>query len=349
MKSKTIITAVGSLVFLAALVVWKIISANASSDSRRQALPVVQIERPRRDTVFNKLQFNGDVVPIQQANIFSKVNGSLERIYVDMGTRVTQYQQLALIDTTELSQIVQQTGATYENARLNFERTRELAEQNLIAKQELDNADAAMKVAKANYEAAVTRRGYASITAPFSGYITKRFLDPGVSVKSNDVTLFTLMDIDEMKILVNVLEKDIPLVAKGKKAVVTVDAYPGREFYGSVTRLSQAVDLSTRTMAAEVDIPNRDHLLKPGMFSNVTLIVDEHKNALTLPVQALLKDDKGFFVYAVKGNTVHRTAITAGAEQESRVEILSGVQDADSVVTTGQQFLKDGVNVGIQQ
>jgi RND family efflux transporter MFP subunit len=232
---------------------------------------------------------------------------------------------------------------------LNYERTKELTEQNLIAKQELDNAETAMKVAKANYESAATRLGYASITAPFSGYITKRFLDAGANVTSNNVTLFTLMDIEEMKILINVLEKDIPLIAKGKKAVITVDAYPGKEFYGTVTKLSQAVDLSTRTMAVEVDIPNNEHFLKPGMFANVTLVVDEHKNVITVAIGSLMKDEKGSFVYTVNGNIAHRKNISAGVEQEMKVEILSGIQDGDTIMMVGQQFVKDGAPVIIQQ
>ncbi len=336
-------------ILLAAFVVWKISSSGASTDGRKQSAIIVQVERPRRETVFTKLVYNADVTPIQQANIYSKINGNLEHSYVDIGEKVDEGQLLALIDTMELSQLAQQASATYENAQLNFSRTKELAEQNLIAKQELDNALATMKVAKANYEAATTRLNYAHITAPFSGIITKRLLDAGVNVKSNDVSLFTLMSIDVMKILVNVLEKDIPLIAKGKRGIVIVDAYPGKEFYGSVTKLSEAVDVSTRTMAVQINVANPQHLLKPGMFASVTILVDERPNALTLPVQAFSKDDKGRFLYSVNGTTARRREVVTGVEQDSRVEILSGIAESDSIITTGAQFVKDGGQVTIQQ
>jgi RND family efflux transporter MFP subunit len=329
-------------------VAWKLAGSGGASDARRAAPVIVQVERPRLDTVYVKLSYTADVLPIQQANIYAKINGNLERMYVDIGQHVTEGQLLALIDTLELSQLAQQAQATYENALRNYERAKDLADQQLIAKQELDNTFATLKVAKANYDAASTRLHYAHITAPFSGYITKRLVDAGVNLKSNDIALLTLMNTDKMKIYVSVLEKDIPLITRGKKGIVTVDAYPGKEFYGVVTKLSEAVDLSTRTMAAQIDVENADHLLKPGMFADVTVLVDSRPGAVTIPLQSVGKDETGKFIYAVTGSVAQRKGITTGVEQNSRVEILSGVSTSDSIVTTGAQFVKDGGSVTIQ-
>ncbi len=343
------ILVLGAAVILIGVVAWKVISGRASTDTRRQMVPIVQTEHPRKETVVQKLVFTGDAVPIQQANIYSKVNGNLNRLYVDIGSAVHANQLLALIDTLELAQQVIQTGAVYENAKLTYQRNKDLYSQNLVAEQDLDNALAAMKVASANYEQAKIRLDYAHITAPFDGYITKRYLDVGANVSSNDKILFTLMDPEIMKVTVNVLEKDIPLISKGKKAVITVDAYPGKEFYGSVTRYSGAVDLSTRTMEVEIDVPNRDHLLKPGMFTNVFIIVDERANALTVPTLALQKDDSGSYLFTVDGKTAHRVNVKIGVEQNNRTEILSGLTGNENVVTVGLQFVKDNGQVTIQQ
>jgi RND family efflux transporter MFP subunit len=330
------------------LVAMRIRSSSSSSETRRLNAPLVRLEQPQRQTVRYELEFQGDVLPIQQANIFSKVGGNLDRVYVDMGTFVHQNQLLALIDTIELYQTYQQTAATYENAKLNYERTKELSEQNLVAKQDLDNAEAQMKVARANFETAQTHLEYARITAPFTGYITKRFLDPGALVNQNNSTLFTLMDLNAMKIIINVLEKDIPLVSIGTKAIVTVDAFPDKEFYGTVARLSNALDLSTRTMAVEIDIPNENRFLKPGMYANVDLVVQNHANALTVPTQAVLKDGRGNYVFTIRNGTAVRKDVSIGLEQSSRTEILSGIADADSIIVTGQQFVKDGARVNVQ-
>ncbi len=129
---------------------------------------------------------------------------------------------------------------------------------------------------------------------------------------------------------------------------MTVDAYPGKEFLGTVRRFSEAVDLSTRTMPVEVDIQNPDHLLKPGMFATVTIIVDEHRNAVTVPTQALLKDERGYFLFVVTEDIAHRRDVSLGIEQSGRTEILTGLMPSDTIISTGQQFVRDGVQVRIQ-
>ncbi len=349
MKRSTLYASLATAVLLVGLIAWKIAAGNSAADPRRASAPIVKTELPRRESVRYTLKFTGDVLPTQQANIYSKVNGNLERIHVDMGMAVRKGQLLALIDTTELSQQYQQASATSKNAQLVFERTKELAAQNLVAKQDLDNADAAMKVALANEDNARTRLEYARIRAPFAGIITRRYLDPGANVTSNTTTLFTLMDLDAMKVIVSVLEKDIPSVKAGIKASVGVDAFPGRQFNGAITRLSEAVDLSTRTMAVQIDIPNGDHMLKPGMFAAVIIFIAEHKNAVTIPTQAIQKDDKGMFVYVVDGKTARRRDIVTGSEQDSRTEIVQGLSGDEPLVSVGQQFVKDGSPVTIQQ
>jgi len=349
MKKNTRLLVILVLSVLIAFVIFKIISTGNTADQRKQSAPIVKVETLHRETVVNRLRFTGDVLPVQQANIFSKVSGNLEKNYADMGTYVQKGQLLAQIDTTEIYQQFQQMSATYQNAKLTFQRNKDLSEQNLIAKQDLDNAEATMKVAAANFEAAKIRLDYARIIAPFSGFITKRFLDPGALVTSNNATLFTLMDLNAMKIIVNVLEKDIPLAKIGKKASITVDAFPDNVFYGSVARISEAVELSTRTMAVEVDIPNSERLLKPGMFASITIIVNERSNAITVPIQAIMKDAKGFFLYAVNDKTAKRIGVNLGIEQDTRTEILSGLNGNESIITTGQQFVKDGGQVIIQQ
>jgi len=134
----------------------------------------------------------------------------------------------------------------------------------------------------------------------------------------------------------------------GKKATITVDAFPGRTFDGTVTRYSDALDFSTRTMAVEIDIPNSDHALKPGMFANVLLIIDQHKDAMTVPTQAILTDDTGAYLFIARQDTARRMYITQGPEQEGRTEILTGLATTDSVIVTGQQFVRNGSPIVVQ-
>lgn len=348
MKTKAKIIVLLIPVALIAVVIWRLSSTDPAAGVRRQTATLVRVEMPKREAIIHDLQLTGDMVPIQQAQVFARVYGNLESIKADMGDHVRENQLLAVVDTTELAQQFRQTAATYANDSAVYERSKMLLDRNLISKQEFDDAETAMKVAGANFDAARTKLDYAKITAPFSGIITRRFLDPGALLSSTNATLFTLMDVDIMKIIVNVLEKDIPAIAIGTKAVVSVDAYPGEIFDGAIARMSDAVDLSTRTMPVEIDIPNRDHLLKSGMFASVSLIIGRQSNALTVPTTALLKDPNGYYVYVVDKGVARRKSITIGAEQNSRTEILSGLDDNDNIITTGQQFARDNGPVTVQ-
>jgi RND family efflux transporter MFP subunit len=341
---------IGGLVVVAigAFITFRLLSADTTAEARRQPVPVVRVSLPERKTITRTLKFTGDVAPTQQAAIFSKVNGTLERVYADIGIHVARGQRLALIDTTELAQQLQQASATYQNALLAYRRTNDLAAQKLVSTQDLDNAATALQIAEAANEAAKTRLGYAQIMAPFAGYVTRRFLDPGALV-SPSVTLFNLMDLDEMKILINVLERDIPLIAEGKDASVIVDAYPGKEFHGIVRRYSQAVDLNTRTMPVEIDIANPSHLLKPGMYASVSLVVRKDENVLTVPMGAILKDQAGPYVFVVERDTARRVGVTQGAETDDAIEITAGLKGNESLITTGQQLVRANGPVAIQK
>jgi membrane fusion protein, multidrug efflux system len=327
------------VVAIAVLIVVRARSGDTSA-GRRQNVPNVEVSVPTRQTMNSTLEFTGDMAPIQQATIYSKVSGNLEQVEVQLGAFVRRNQLLALIDTTELYQAYQQTRATYENNRELYRRNLTLSKNNLVSRQDVDNSNTAMKVAKGAFDNAATRLSYASIRAPFSGFITRRFVDPGANITSNNSTLFTLMDMDSMKIYVSILEKDIPLIVRGKKAVIHVDAYPTKTFDGVVSRLSEAVDLSTRTMAVQIDIPNREKLLKPGMFASVTLIVDQHENALVVPTEAILSDDQGPYLFAAEGDMANMIRMQRGFVQSDLTEVLSGVTDSTRIITTGQQFVR---------
>jgi RND family efflux transporter MFP subunit len=331
------------------IAIVKVATQHSASGPRRQSVPIVRVEQPSRDTVAYTLQSTGDVVSMQQANIVAKVSGTVEQVAASMGAQVRRDQLLALIDATELEQQVQQATATFVTAQADYQRTKQLLDKNLAPPQDFENAEKLMKVAEANYQTAQTRLGYARVTAPFAGTITKRYLDPGALVTANASTLFTLMDLDNVKVVINVLEKDAPLIAVGAEAVVTADALPDDSLAGRVGRLSQAVDPATRTMPVEVFVSNGDRRLKPGMYATVTLVLSEHPNAITVPTQAVLTDAKGQFAYVVRNDTARRAPVQTGIEQNARTEITAGLSGTERVITTGQQYVRDGAPVTVQQ
>jgi len=346
-RSKAFWVVVVVALALVAVAFVRIATRGSVRRSRRPNASIVRVETPTRDTVTYTLQSTGDVVAMQAASIVAKVGGSLDRVKANIGDRVQAGQSLALIDTTELAFTARQTGATFAAARAAYERASQLLAESLISREEFDEDEAEMKVAEANSQTAQARLGYANITAPFSGTVTARQFDPGAVVSAGTV-LFTLADFDSVKVVVNVLEKDVPLVLVWTRAKVVADALPQDTFAGRVGRTSDAVDPATRTMRVEIFVANPAHRLKPGMYATADLFLFQHPDAITVPAAAVLRAAGDTFVYVVERDTARRKPVRTGIEQGVRTEIVSGLDGGESLITTGQQYVKDASPVTVQ-
>jgi membrane fusion protein (multidrug efflux system) len=333
-------------ILLIGFVIMRLVDATKPPQAKKQPIPLVRIAQASHEDVLYKLEYNGDVLPVLQANVFSRVSGMLEAVYTDMGRTVQRGQLIALIDTAQAHQSELQAEAVYYNAKATEARTRDLVKKNLASQQDLDNAVAALRTAEANYEAARINLSYTHVRAPFHGYVTKRYLDPGAVVSTNPVatgsntTIVTIMNIDTVKIDVNVLDIDIPKLSQVTRAVVTLDALPGRQFDAKVSRAAQAINTTTRTMPVEILIPNRDEAIKPGAFAHVTLILGEHPNALTVPTQAILHDKEGDYVLLAQDSIAKRCSVITGVTQSGSTEILSGLDGSEPIIVMGQNFAK---------
>ncbi len=359
MKKTLIIVGVALVAGLLGFGVYSRIQSSAAKPRQVQP-PLVQLKNPVQMDFQQKLVYNGDVMPIEQANIFSRVSGNIEKMYENIGDFARAGQTLALIDTTlyaaqvrQNAALLDQAKATEFNAEATFKRSKQLFDQKLIAQQDLDNADAALRTAKAQVEAqqaaldnAQITLHYCWLTAPYAGFITKRLLDPGVYVVVSPVansTLYTFQEMDKVKIYIYAQERDVPMLENIKEATVTLDAYKDKVFHGVVSRTSNSLDITTRTLTLEVDIDNPDYVIKPGMFATVTFIAATHPNALVIPVEAIQTDDQGAkSVFTVANGIAHKTSVTLGLQSNNLVEILSGLTPSDSVITIGQDQVKEG-------
>jgi RND family efflux transporter MFP subunit len=199
---------------------------------------------------------------------------------------------------------------------------------------------------------AETNLTYSYIRAPFAGYIAERNLDAGAFVSGSTGSTSTLSrgilnlhEIDTVRTLIEVVEKDVPLVTIGQKAEVRAEAYPDRVFEGTVTRVVQALNRQTRTMTVEVDLPNHDHRLKGGMFARVEVMVGTHENAVQIPVDALTRLDELQYVYVVKDGKAVHIPVEVGDRSESRIEITKGLTGTEQVIVSGKDLVSDGTPV----
>ena len=156
------------------------------------------------------------------------------------------------------------------------------------------------------------------------------------------------MNVSKLKSYVNIPEKNVPLLKNVTGIILTADALPGVNFSAIVNKISEAVDLTTRTMQVEVDIDNTNKMLKPGMFANITMVLDKKENTLILPNQVALDDDRGNFVYLLKpDSSVEKRYIKIGIKQDTKVEVLSGITENDPLVFVGQSLVRDKMKVKI--
>jgi membrane fusion protein, multidrug efflux system len=363
-KSYIYISIILFIIIISGLIVFIRISTQEST-KRITPKPTIVIGKIAVGEVQRSETLTGDILPIQQANIFSRVNGNIEKNFVDIGSRVSYNQILSLIDTTLYAQNARQSKAnllqaeaSYKNSKLNYERNKKLLEQKLISQQDYDNAKAQYDVALAQKEAAEavynnasTQLGYCKIVSPFAGTITKRFFDPGsyvLTTNTQSSTLFVLMNLDRLKISVNVPERSVPYLQNVKDVLVTADAVPNKTFTAKISKISQSIDLSSRTMPIEIELNNTGNMLKPGMFATVKFITENKSNANIIPNNVVQNDEKGDYIFIVnQDTTVSKKYIKIGIKMDEQYEILSGVGTNDKIVFAGQTLIKDKMKVKI--
>jgi membrane fusion protein (multidrug efflux system) len=209
-----------------------------------------------------------------------------------------------------------------------------------------EGSQAKLREMEAILEQERTRLQNAKIVAPFRGEVSRKYMDAGALV-SPSTPLVSLVHTETLKIVANVLEKDIPLLKAGMKAKIRTESYPGRVFEGRVEKINSALDLSTRTLQAEVYIHNADRSLKPGMFASVEVVLLEKPQTLVIPREAILEAKNEMSVFVVEGKQAVRRPITIGYEQDHMVEVLKGLNQGDQVIIKGQQLIKEGSAVRV--
>ena len=383
LKQHPIVT-LGVIIFFAvtALVVFRL-SSGAKSDVRNARVITVATATPLKKDLDIRLAYTADIIPNQVVNLFSRVDGYIGKIYVDKGDLVKASQLLVEIDHTDYQHAVNQAkanlaaararvaqqDASVRNATLTLHRMRALIKDQFVSQQDLDNAqvsyDAAvaaldslgaqvqqMAVAQAQAE---TNLAYSYIRAPFAGYVAERNLDLGAYVSGATAGtstisrgILTLHEIQTVRILIEVVEKDVPLIQVGQKADVRAEAYPERIFEGTVTRIVQALNRATRTMTVEVDLPNKDHVLKGGMFARVEVLVGSHRNAIQIPIDAVSRLEDAQYVYIVREGKAQRMPVEIGVREDNRVEITKGLDGSEQVIVSGKDLVHDGTAVQTQ-
>jgi RND family efflux transporter MFP subunit len=209
------------------------------------------------------------------------------------------------------------------------------------ARQEVkDASQARLRESEAILAQERTRLQWTQITAPFAGEISKRYVDNG-ALLSTTTPVVTLAQTDTLKVMASVLERDVPLLKVGMKAKIQAEAYPDKVFEGKVSRLNSALELATRTLLAEITVPNPGRVLKPGMFTKIEVTLVEKPRTLVVPREAVIESEKDRVVFVVEENQAVRKRVTLGYEQGDFIEVTEGLKEGDRVIIRGQLSVKD--------
>ena len=362
------------LLIAGALTLWDHVTHERAlaKETERETVPTVAVVYPQSEKPDEDLVLPGSLQAYEESPIYARTNGYLVRWYKDIGSRVEKGELLAKIDTPEVDQELNQTRAArlqilaqMDLAKISADRWENLRKTDSVSAQEADQYESGYKQSQANLASAdanVRRleqlEGFKDVYAPFSGVLTRRNVDPGALINAGAGVgtgaagreLFDLARVDPLRVYTSVPQAYAPFIKVGAKTAVTLQEFPGEKFFGKVVRTAESIDLATRTLLTEVDVPNKDGRLLPGSFGQVHFAVGSGVNKVTIPVNAMLFRAEGPRVAVVgSGGKVQLRPINIGRDYGATLEILGGVSPTDKIVINPADSLEDGQQVNVAQ
>jgi RND family efflux transporter MFP subunit len=371
-KSRLFLFLVGIAVVLVIVGIFTLLQRRVqynalAKETEKLAVPTVAVIHPTLEPAQEDLVLPSTLQAYTESPIYARTQGYLKSWYHDIGTHVQKNELLAEIDTPEVDQQLSQARADLgtvqanENlSRITATRYEELIKTDGVSKQEVDNAVgdyAARRAAVASAQANVRRleelESFKHVYAPFSGVITRRNVDIGNLINAGNggtaQELFFLAATDPIRSYVSVPEIYAPAVHTGLGAYLELTQYPGEKFQGKVVRTADAIDLASRTLNTEVDVPNRNGQLLPGGYAQVHLLVGVTGTRLQVPVNALLFRSEGLRAVVVDANhKTHLQQLAIGRDYGTALEVLQGLRPEDWIVLNPPDSIEEGIQVNVK-
>lgn len=338
------------------------------TETTESAVTAVSVVLPKQANPAQEIILPGNVQPYITSPIYSRTNGYLKKWYFDIGAHVKKGQLLAIIETPEVDQQLQQARSTLLTAQANLAlatitktRYQGLLKTNAVSKQDVDNAVGTYNANKAiveadqaavqEYEALVS---FEKIYAPFDGVITARNTDIGDLINSGSSTgvktdLFHIAQPGTLRVYVNVPEEYSRGIKVGMTADLTLAEFPARKFQGRVVRTAHAINVTTRTLLIEVDVDNPTGTLLTGSYAEVHLAVPTQGSTYLIPVNALLFRTEGLRVGIVRDGKVALATVTPGHDFGNQIEIVAGLKSDDQIIVNPPDSIVQGQAVQVVQ
>lgn len=322
-------------------------AAAAAATDEKKAIPVKEVTLAKTK-IARTIDYTATILPYEEVNLAPSAPGRIEKIYVEVGDKVNRGDRLFLMDRTQLLQLKLQL----TNVEKDLNRLDTLLKVGSARQQQYDQLKTQYDVTKNNVE---FMEQNTLLKSPFSGMVTGKYFEDGEmysgapSSPSGKSAVVTVMQVDPLKINVNISEQYYPLIKKGMKASVDADVYKNETFTGTIFRIAPTINSGTRSFITELELPNKNSLLKPGMFVRVSLDLGEVETFVVQANTILVQEGTNTrFVFVDKAGVAQRIEVTIGKRFDDQIEILSeNIKEGDKLITEGQSRLINGDKIEV--
>lgn len=337
---------------------------NGSSDSAAATINTVSAFRVQEGHLSTSLTIPGELTAFQNVDIYAKVSSFVKKLYVDVGSEVSQGQLLAVMEAPEInaqidaaSSRVESQKALYLSSKATYDRLLETSKTpGTVSPNELEISDAKQKSDYAQYLSALAtvkeihdNRNYLEIRAPFSGIVTTRNVSTGAYVgpagAGSAMPIFTLQEQRKLRLVINVPVSAAGSLKAKDEVSFTVKSLPGQTFKAKIARLAGALDDKLRSQHIEADVTNDNKILLPGMVAEVSMPLDNSRKAFVIPTAALLNSAKGIFVIKASENKTIWTPVVTGANTGDSVEVYGNLHANDTLISTVTEEVRDSTDL----
>ncbi len=298
-----------------------------------------------------RLALPGTLLGINEAQIYARGNGYVQKWFKDIGESVKKGDTLAILDIPEINKQVEEATANFQLAKTAYERWKRLRAEDAVSQQELDEKTALFKQTEAVLKRLRDQQSFGTIVAPFDGTITRRNVNMGDLVNSGNVgtpqSLFTLAHTDKLHVYVYVPQDRASLVRVGDEVDIYLANAPEKAVKGRIARTAGAIDTNSRTMQVDVEVPNAEKALMPGSYVEVALKIAPGNN-LIIPTNTLIFGSGGPYVARVVDGKIEKRKVSIGIDYGMQVEVNSGVSADDSLIVNPLDSITDGQPVVVQ-
>jgi len=318
----------------------------SSEDKKEEETVPVEVVEVGRGDISNYILLSSNLETETMADVYARMQGIVEKIYVEEGQNVTKGQTMVSLEAREYELAEKKANINYQQQLGIYKRLEAMFQESLLSKEEFENAKYTLQAAEVQWKEAKLSLDYMRIKAPISGRVGDRTVKLGQRIQPTD-KIFSVVDNAQVIAVVYVPEKNLDDLKIGQEARIFSDYLEGKTFKSWIKRISPVVDPASGTFKVTLGVKNIGDRLRPGMFVNTHIILNTHKNVILIPKTALIYENQYLNVFVVRDSLAHKIRLETGYEDNEKIESLTGIDEGEKIIVIGQAGMKDKVKVDV--